>query len=430
MRGNLIKTVAVVLAVLALAGCVRRKKYENPIQTNSQQPDKVLFDRAIGDIERSRFEVARLTLQTLINTYPDSEYLAKAKLAIADSWYRQGGSNGLAQAEAEYKDFITFFPGMEEAAESQKKVCLIHFQQMEKADRDQQHALKAEAECRQFLVQFPNSKFVAEVEQTLREIQEVRAEGEFRVGLQYSKKGSYRAASTRLSALTEQYPLYSKGGDALWLLGDAYSKMGKNFEEKSAKAFTRLVREYPLSARMNDAKDRLSDMNRPIPDPDEAALARMRYEEENREKIGIRSQAFGIFSKRPSVKTAAKSGKPPLVAAGPVIPEGMPTPAAAGGAVSAEVGAQTITGPSALDTQPDARAKPPAGGNAGTAPATGSAGTTPAAAAGTETVAPPAQPAPAGATGATATSSPAQTAPDESTSKRKKKRFLKIIPRP
>src|SRR5262245_61193564 len=97
-------TVAVMAAMWS--GCARRKKYENPIQTNSQQPDKVLFDRAIGDIERSRFEVARLTLQTLINTYPDSEYIAKSKLAIADSWYRQGGAHALAQAEAEYKDFI------------------------------------------------------------------------------------------------------------------------------------------------------------------------------------------------------------------------------------------------------------------------------------------------------------------------------------
>ena len=31
--------------------------------------------------------MGRLTLQTLINTYPDSEYLAKGKLAIADSFF-------------------------------------------------------------------------------------------------------------------------------------------------------------------------------------------------------------------------------------------------------------------------------------------------------------------------------------------------------
>src|SRR6476661_7358936 len=131
--------VLMVLALLAglLSSCgIRRKKYENPITKDTQQPDKVLFDKAVNDIERSRYEIARLTLQTLINTYDTSEYLAKAKLAIADSWYREGGSHGLAQAEAEYKDFRLFYPNMEEAAEAQEKVCMIHYKQMEKADRD------------------------------------------------------------------------------------------------------------------------------------------------------------------------------------------------------------------------------------------------------------------------------------------------------
>ncbi|MBI3667612.1 MAG: outer membrane protein assembly factor BamD, partial [Acidobacteria bacterium] len=353
------RLVAVLLLVVVLPGCARRKKYENPIATNSQQPDKVLFDRAISDVERSRYEVARLTLQTLINTYPDSEYLAKAKLAIADSWYRQGGTSGLAQAEAEYKDFITFFPGMEEAAESQMKVCEIHYKQMEKPDRDSLHAVKAEAECRQLLLQFPNSKFVPRTEQMLREIQEVLAESEYRVGRFYAVKGSNRAATTRLAAVADRFPLFSKADEALWLLGESYGKLGKNFEDKSARAYSRLVREYPLSSRVGDAKDRLSDLNRPIPDPDEAALARMQYELENREKTGVMGHAFGMFSKKPDVKAAAKMGKPPLTIPPPVIPEGIKV-TTGDGKVSAEVGVQQITGPSALDTQPDARAKPQA----------------------------------------------------------------------
>jgi len=413
------KVVAVALVAVMVTGCARRKKYENPIVTDSQQPDKVLFDRAIGDIERSRFEVARLTLQTLINTYPDSEYIAKSKLAIADSWYRQGGSSGLAQAEAEYKDFITFFPGMEESSESQQKVCLIHYKQMEKPDRDQLHAIKAEAECRQLLLQFPNSKFVAQTEQMLREIQEVLGEGEYRVGRFYALKGSYRAATTRLSALTERYPLFSESDEALWTLGDAYGKMGQAFQEKSARAYSKLVREYPLSARVADAKDRLSDMNRPIPDPDEGALARMKFDLENRGKTGFMGHAFGIFGKRPNVNMAAKSGKPPLVSPPPAIPEGV-TPAA-GGTVSAEVGAQTISGPSALDTQPDARARPPS--SAPPAPPA----PTPEGAAGSSS---PAQK-PAGAEGSPAAESGPSSPPQESSSKKKKKgRFLKIIPRP
>src|SRR3954447_17973074 len=110
----------------------KQKKDNNPIAgIDSKQPDKVLFDRAMEALRKNRYDVARVTLQTLINTYPDSEYVARAKLAIGDAWYKEGGSTGLAQAEIEYKDFITFFPNMPEAAEAQLKVANIHYKQME-----------------------------------------------------------------------------------------------------------------------------------------------------------------------------------------------------------------------------------------------------------------------------------------------------------
>src|SRR5450432_2677039 len=149
--------VVLVLTALAATSCgFHRKAYENPITKDTQQPDKVLFDKSIKDIEHGRYEVARLTLNTLINTYDTSEFLAKAKLAIADSWYREGGLHGLAQAEAEYKDFILFYPTMEEAAESQERICDIHYKQMQKADRDPNDSLRAEQECKQLVTQFPN----------------------------------------------------------------------------------------------------------------------------------------------------------------------------------------------------------------------------------------------------------------------------------
>ena len=44
------------------------------------------FDRAMEALKKNRYDVARVTLQTLINTYPDSEYVARAKLAIATTY--------------------------------------------------------------------------------------------------------------------------------------------------------------------------------------------------------------------------------------------------------------------------------------------------------------------------------------------------------
>src|SRR6185312_16055948 len=98
-RIHMIVAIAAIVGLLCSCG-LKRKKYENPIVKDTQQPDKVLFDKAISDIEHGRYEVARLTLNTLINTYDTSEFLAKAKLAVADSWYREGGSHAWAQAEA------------------------------------------------------------------------------------------------------------------------------------------------------------------------------------------------------------------------------------------------------------------------------------------------------------------------------------------
>jgi len=51
---------------------------------SSKKPDKALFDRAMSAAERHHYDVANMTLQTLINTYPDSEYAKKAERILED----------------------------------------------------------------------------------------------------------------------------------------------------------------------------------------------------------------------------------------------------------------------------------------------------------------------------------------------------------
>src|ERR1700734_1321513 len=209
--------------LLMLTVACTNKKSVNPLaDIGSKQPDKVLFDKAMDAMRHNRFDVARLQLQTLINTYPDSEFVARAKLAVGDSWYAEGGTAALAQAEQEYEDFKTFFPNMPEAAEAQLKVANIHYQQMEKADRDYTHAKRAEDEYRNLIMEFPDSKLVPEAKQRLLQVQEVIGEREFGVGRFYYLRQSYPAAIARLESLVDEYPLYSKADEALYLLGQSY----------------------------------------------------------------------------------------------------------------------------------------------------------------------------------------------------------------
>ncbi len=323
--------VVILLCVLALAVGCTNKKVSNPLaNVGSKQPDKVLFDRAMDAMKHNRFDVARLTLETMINTYPDSEYIARAKLAVADSWYAEGGSTSLSQAEIQYKDFITFFPNMPEAAEAQLKIANIHYQQMEKPDRDYTHARRAEDEYRQLIMQFPDSKLLPEAKQRLLEVQEVLAEREFRVGRFYYLRESYPAAIARLRSVVDRYPLYSQADEALYLLGQAYegeiamvrsrkgnevakARMIQEFTNGAAESYSRIVTRYPLMNRMEDAKARLEALHQPVPKPTKTAVAQNKAEEDSRRETGMFGRVMRNFQKHPDVAQATKVGDPTLV---------------------------------------------------------------------------------------------------------------------
>src|SRR3954462_6188247 len=199
-------TLALLAATLMIATGCHHNKVINPIaNVDSKQPDKVLFDRSMDAMKHGKYDVARITLQTLINTYPDSEFIARAKLAVGDSWYAEGTTAAYQQAEVEYKDFITFFPQLPEAAEAQLKIANMHYKEMEKPDRDYTHAMRAEDEYRQLIQQFPDSKLLPEAKQRLREVQEVLGERQYRIGRFYFLRESFPAAIARLKTLTDTY---------------------------------------------------------------------------------------------------------------------------------------------------------------------------------------------------------------------------------
>jgi len=372
----------VVLSVLTVGVACTNKKVNNPIaNVDSKQPDKVLFDRAMDALKHNRYEVARLSLQTLINTYPDSEFIARAKLSVADSWYAEGGSASLAQAEIEYKDFETFFPNMPEAAEAQLKIANIHYQQMEKPDRDYTHAVRAEEEYRQLVMQYPDSKLVPEAKQRLREVQEVIASREFNVGHFYYLRQSYPAAIARLRSLVDKYPLYSQADDALFLLGQSYegeiallragklpetakARMIEDFTKGAAEAYGRILTRYPLMERATEAKARLEALKQPVPRPTKAAIAQNKAEEDSRREASTVSKMLGALEKHPNVAQASKVGEPTLVDPTPMSASQVmlhATQAALnGGGGPNSVSVETVKGGAPAPDQPAPRSDTPA----------------------------------------------------------------------
>jgi outer membrane protein assembly factor BamD len=332
----------VALAATLLGGCLGKKKAA-PIAGTSAEPDKVLYGKATDDIKHSRYTVGRLGLQTLINTYPDSEYLAKAKLAIGDSYYKEGGTAGLKQSIVEYKDFITFFPFLDEAPYAQLQVGMAHYRQMEKPDRDHSEAVQAEAEFQTFLEKYPSSPLHPQAEQRLREIQEVLAEGNFGVARFYFIRGGYRAAGARLLELTNRYPLYSQADQANWMLGEIYEKTEHN--EIAARYYSRIVKDYPLSPLAGDAKNKLTKFGVPVPPADPEAVARMQKEEASSGRPGFVGRSIGFIRTKPDVSTASHTGAPSMTPSGESGDETLsfgPQPTATLGAGSATGNTATV----------------------------------------------------------------------------------------
>jgi len=331
-----VSAVCLCLAMVPAANAIGKKKKkqsdlsQNPLSNvNSKQPDKELFDKAMKALKKGKYDVARLDLQTLLNTYPDTEYAMRAKLAVGDTWYKEGGSAALTQAEQEYKDFITFFPNTPEAAEAQMKVGDIYYQQMQKPDRDPQNVMHAESEYRQMIQQFPDSPLIPRAKQRLRDVQEVMAQRQFEIGQFYAVHENWPATIARLQTVADSYPLFSHSDQTLITLGDAYvtqaqlasrfnlppkakAELVKAYNDRAADAYTRVVTQYAMAPHVEDAKDRLIAMGRPIPEPTQAQLAESEAEEGSRTAVKLKDRAMLLVKPGPSTVRAARVGEPTM----------------------------------------------------------------------------------------------------------------------
>ena len=318
-------------------------KYNALLGQDSSLPEKQLYDKALAQEKSGHYDVARLDLQTLLNTYPDSQYVMRAKLAVADCWYREGGSAALTQAEQEYNDFITFFPNAPESAEAQMRIGDIYFKQMDIPDRDYTKAVHAQDAYRLMLKQYPEApkEILEQARQKLREVQEMLATREALNAAFYASHENWAASIARYQTVVDTYPLYSHMDDALIGLGDAWeaqannirkqpvcatqppfqagcipegpkSKIEQEFDSKASDAYRKVVLEHAASPHVEDAKERLVGMNLPVPTPTPEQLAASEAMENSRSQYTISKRLELLVVKHPDTVNTARLGEPTL----------------------------------------------------------------------------------------------------------------------
>jgi len=232
--------------------------------------DRVLFEEAAKEVRKGRFDTGRLLFSTIINTYPDSPFLALAKLAIADSFFLEGTTSALIQAAQGYQDWLTFFPTDPLADDAMLKVAEAEMRQMGLSDRDITHARKAEQRLKVLLQQFPKTVLRPVVESRLQEVQENLAMHNLAIARYYwdvkykTQKGGLKGAQSRLKEVVDKYPCFSYNDEVLYRLASTYQ--AEEEPDEAAKYYQQLVIGFPESQYNEKAREQLNIIGAPIPE--------------------------------------------------------------------------------------------------------------------------------------------------------------------
>lgn len=246
------------ISLLLMAGLHCRKK-EVEISPEISSSDEALYKLGEEYLDKD-VEKARLYLRQVIDSFPKSFYAQRAKLAIADSYFKKGDEGSMIIAASEYREFISLFPLSPSAAYAQYQIAMTFYEKVLKPGRDQTKTKQALAEFKKVVSNYPLSEEAKQSQEKIKDCEERLADHVYGIGHIYYKMGGYGAAVSRLKEILTEFPNYTKMDKVYYHLGDSYFR-GKMFDE-SIPYFTKLISDYPESEYADDAKDKIEEIEK------------------------------------------------------------------------------------------------------------------------------------------------------------------------
>ncbi len=239
---------------LALPACRGKKVEVGPDVASS---DEALFKLGEAEVKKDT-EKALLYLRQVIDSFPKSFYAQRAKLLIADAYYRKGDEGNMILAAAEYREFINLYPYSPSAAYCQYQIAMTFFSKALKPGRDQTKTVQALAEFKKVVTAYPASDQAKAAQDKIKDCEERLAEHTLTIGVHYHRVKAFRAATSRLNEILTSYPGYSKMDAVYFYLGDSYFLWNK--ADQGAPYFTKLLTDHPKSKFAEKAQDRLKEI--------------------------------------------------------------------------------------------------------------------------------------------------------------------------
>jgi len=258
MKRIMWKTGAAILVSLSLAlafpAC---KKKDVEVAPEIASSDEALFKLGEAEIKKD-MEKALLYLRQVIDSFPKSFYAQRAKLLIADAYFKKGDEGNMILAAAEYREFINLYPYSPSAAYCQYQIGMTFFTKTLKAGRDQSKTIQALAEFKKVVTAYPLSEQAKSAQEKIKICEERLADHGLTISAHYYRVEAYKASTSRLTELITYYPGFTKMDAVFFYLGDSYFKWNK--VDQSVPYFTKLVTDYPKSGFVKQAQKRLMEI--------------------------------------------------------------------------------------------------------------------------------------------------------------------------
>jgi outer membrane protein assembly factor BamD len=250
------RSLCLVALLAAATGCASAPKGP-PV--GAEEPDKFLFEHGTTALKEERWFVAREYFRQLVDSYPQSNFRADAKLGIGDSYLGEGTLEGQVMAINEYKEFLAYFPTHERAHYAQFQLGMAHFKQMRGSARDQTETKEAITEFNTYVQRYRDKPLFPDASKRLREAKDRLSESEYNVGYFYLRsRMSIPGAIDRFNSILKNDPEYTHRDAVYYQLAQALVLI-----EQPAAAIPyldKLVTEFEQSEYLEKARLQLAEL--------------------------------------------------------------------------------------------------------------------------------------------------------------------------
>ena len=237
-------------ALLLMPAC---GSHQLDLEALSSASDQIVWEAGAKAIEKKDWESARQYFRRLIDAFPQSEHQPDARIALADSYFEEGGTANYVLAVSSYREFLTLYPQHPKSDYAQFRAGESYFEQKNTPDRDQTATEQALEEYQRLLDVYPESQWVEKTRERIRECRQTLARAHFGVGYFYQRtRQAWRSAIGRYETIVSDYPDFERFDEVLFRLAECLGNAGRYAEARPYLA--RLQSEFPQSSFVEAAK--------------------------------------------------------------------------------------------------------------------------------------------------------------------------------